>query len=173
MRIFKPIFTILALGLVIYGIYQFLLIPMLFGGSAKLISMIDPDTLLVRENGKLMYVQLIGADAPELTGPNKNHQCNDSRSLKLAADIFRTNRQISLSIDGKAGEKDDSGRNLRYVSLPDGTSYNGLLIKDGLAKESNPKNVDYKLKDEFLKDQEEAKSKSIGIWDENGCGGKF
>jgi|WetSurMetagenome_2_1015567.scaffolds.fasta_scaffold77839_1 micrococcal nuclease len=173
MRIFKPIFTILVLGLIIYGLYQFLVIPALFGGGAKLVSMIDPDTLLVKENGKLMFVQLIGADAPELTGPNKSRQCDDSRSLKLAADIFRTNRQISLSIDGKAGEKDDLGRNLRYVNLPDGTSYNGLLIKDGLAVESNPKNIDYKLKDEFLKDQEEAKSKGTGIWDANGCGGRF
>lgn len=172
MRIFKPLFTILALGLIIYGIYQLLIIPMLFSG-AKLVSMIDPDTLLVRENGKYFFVQLIGADAPERTGSNKSPQCYDGESIKQAADMFRTNRQINLTIDGKAGEKDSSGRNLRYVYLPDGTSYNGLLIKNGLAKESNPNNADYKLKDEFQKDQEEAKSKGIGIWDSNGCNGSL
>jgi micrococcal nuclease len=172
MRILRPLFTILLLGLVIYGLYQFVLIPMLMGG-VKLITMIDPDTLLVRENGRLYRVQLIGADAPEKTGTAKSPQCYDGKALKQAAEIFRTNRQVTLAIDGKAGEKDDFGRNLRYVYLPDGKLYNGLLIEKGLAKESNPKNVDYKMKDELLKAQDAAKSAATGIWDPNGCNGVY
>jgi len=172
MRLIKPILTILVLSLVIYGIYYFLLLPMLLG-NVKLISMIDPDTLLVKENGKMETVQLIGVDAPEKTGPAKSPQCYDSQAMRKAAEIFKTNRQISLTIDGKAGETDQYGRELRYVYLSDGTLYNGLLIKDGLAKESNPRNVDYKFKNEFVNDQEEAVATAAGIWDPKGCAGRF
>lgn len=172
MRLIKPVLTILALGLVIYGVYHFLLLPLLIGNT-KIVYMPDPDTLVVMDNGKLKRVQLIGADAPEPTGPKKSAQCYDRKALKRAAELFRTNRTVALEIDGKAGEKDGYGRDLRYVYLPDGTLYNGLLIKNGLAKESNPKNADYKYKAEFLKNQEEASAKGEGIWDKDECAGEF
>jgi micrococcal nuclease len=141
--------------------------------DVKIIHMIDPDSLIVRENGKLMLVQLIGADAPELTGRDKSPQCYDSEALKKAAAYFTVNRNISLSIDGKAGEKDQYGRDLRYVYLQDGSLYNENLLKEGLAKESNPQNTEYKFRDEFLRAQEAAKSGNSGIWNANGCQGQF
>ena len=168
----RPIFWIGILGLVIYGIYQWMILPFFFP-SAKILHMIDADSLIVREGGKIKLVQMIGADAPELTGALKGHQCYDKKSLTAAASYFKTNRDIKLTIDGKAGEKDSYGRALRYVYLPDGAVYNEKLIKDGLAKESNPQNTDYKLKSDFLKAQEEAKAKGLGIWNAKECNGKF
>jgi len=172
MRILRPLFTIAVLGLIIFAVYQFYIIPMFFS-NAKLLHLVDADTLLVRENGKIKIVQLIGVDAPELTGPKKSRQCFDSSAKSSAAAYFRTNREIKFSIDGKAGEKDIYGRDLRYVYLPDGTLYNEKLLKDGLAVESNPENTDYKYKSEFLKAQEEARANGLGIWDPKGCNGRF
>jgi micrococcal nuclease len=172
MRFLRPLFTIAVLGLVIFAIYQFMILP-LFSPKVKLIHMIDPDSLLVKENGVLKIVQLIGADAPELTGPLKGRQCFDYKALSGAATYFKANREISLGIDGKAGEKDVFGRDLRYIYLPDGTLYNEKLIRDGFARESNPKNTDYKMKDALLKAQEEAKVSGAGIWEPKGCNGAF
>ena len=172
MRILRPFFYIAVLGLVIFAIYHFFILPFLFP-NARLIHMIDPDSLLVKENGKLKIVQLIGADAPEITGPLKGRQCDDYTALSGAAAYFKTSREISLAIDGKSGEKDIYGRELRYVYLPDGTLYNEKLLSDGFARESNPENADYKLKNDFIKAQEEAKANGLGIWDPKGCNGGF
>jgi len=172
MRILRPLFSIAVLGVVIFAIYHFLILPVFFP-HAKLIHMIDPDSLLVKENGKLKIVQMIGADSPELTGPLKGHQCDDYKVLSAAAGYFKTNREISLVIDGKAGEKDVYGRDLLYVYLPDGSLYNEKLLKDGLAREFNPENKDYKYKNDFLKAQEQAKANGAGIWDPKGCNGGF
>ncbi len=172
MRFLKPIFTIFVLGLIIYGLYQWFIIPFFFQ-NAKLLHLIDADTLMVKENGKIKLVQLIGADAPELTGPLQGHQCLDFQSLSGAAAYFKSGRDIRLTIDGMAGEKDIYGRELRYVYLPNGDLYNEKLIKDGLARESNPQNADYKMKNDFLKAQDEAKAHGTGLWDPKGCNGKF
>jgi micrococcal nuclease len=172
MRILRPVFSIAVLGLAVFALYQFLILPVFFP-KAKLIHMIDPDSLLVKENGKLKVVQLIGADAPELTGRLKGRQCGDYMALSGAAAYFKTGRVISLAGDGKAGEKDIYGRELRYVYLPDGALYNEKLLQDGFARQSNPGNADYKHKTDFLKAQEEAKAKGTGIWDPKGCNGRF
>lgn len=172
MRILRPLFSIAVLALIIFAIYNFLVLPNL-RPKTKLIHMIDPDSLIVMENEKLMKVQLIGADSPELTGALKGRQCDDYKVLSAAASYFETNREISLGVDGKAGEKDIYGRDLRYVTLPNGTVYNQKLLADGLARESNPQNTDYKLKNDFLKAQGEAKEKGLGIWKAEGCNGKF
>jgi micrococcal nuclease len=172
MSLSKPILTILLLSLIIYVIYSLWLFPMLIG-NAKLIHMVDPDTLVVQENGELKTVQLIGVDAPEKTGRAKTPQCYDDEALRQSAAIFAKTRQLSLATDGKAGEKDQYGRLLRYVYLADGTLYNQLLIKKGLAKESNPNNADYKFKNAFSKEQADAAAKANGIWDPQGCDGRF
>jgi micrococcal nuclease len=172
MRVLKPLAVIIVLGVIIAVFYQMVLFPMLFG-KAKILTMIDPDSLLVRENGKVFKVQLIGADAPELTGYAKSHQCYDYQALQKAAEFFKTSREISLSIDATAGEKDTYGRELRYVTMVDGTIYNLKLIQNGLAKESNPQKKDYKYKDDFLKAEAGAQKSGIGIWNPATCGGKF
>ncbi len=170
MRFLRLLLTLAVLGAICYGAYVFLIQPLFFP-DVKILHMIDPDSLLVKENGKLKLIQLIGADAPELTGPAKGHQCFDSEAVNRAAALFASDRKISLMTDEKVGETDKYGRSLRYVYLPDGSSYNEKLLKEGLARESNPENRDYKFKNEFAMAQEEAKRDSKGIW--ASCSGQF
>lgn len=172
LRILRPVLTIVLLGIAIFFIYQWLILPLFFA-QARVVHLIDADTLLVQERGRLKRVQLIGADAPELTGPQKAYQCYDNEALRQAADFFAKERSVSLSIDGKAGEKDVHGRDLRYVTLADGRMYNLLLLENGLAIESNPFKKEYKHQKDFLRAQEEAKAAGLGLWDARGCGGRF
>jgi micrococcal nuclease len=174
MRILKPIFTILVLALIIFGIYQYFIFPVLNKNNVSLVYLIDPDSLLVRENGKVHLVQLIGADAPELTGPNKDRQCYDYQARRLAAlKYFGESRSIKLVSDPKAGDKDINNRDLRYVYLSNNVLYNEELIKDGLAKESNPQNKPYKEQADFFKSQTAAQNSGIGIWNFQTCRGRF
>lgn len=173
MKILKPIFVILMLALVIFGFYQLVIFPMM-KTNTQIVHMIDPDTLLVMENGKLEEVQLIGADAPELTGEYKDRQCFDFQARRLAAvRYFSGSRDLTLSTDDSLGDTDVYGRKLRYVTLADGTLYNQELIRDGLAKESDPQNKNYSKKEGFLKAQQEAQQNSAGIWNKQTCDGRY
>jgi micrococcal nuclease len=166
------LFVLFVLTLSIYAAYVYWIVPNFFPGT-KIVHMIDPDSLIVMENGKLSLVQLIGVDAPELTGSAKGRQCYYETALSKAADYFNEQRSVSLSADGKAGEKDIYGRDLRYVYLGDGSLYNEKLLQDGIAKESNPENRDYKFKERFLQAQDEAKRDGKGLWYPDTCAGQF
>lgn len=174
MRILKPIFTILVLSLIIFGIYQYFIFPVLNRNRAELVHMIDADSLLVRENGQIKVVQLIGADSPELTGLNKDRQCYDYQARRLAAiRYFSGDKAIKLTDDVQLGDKDIYNRELRYVTLANGTLYNEEIIKDGLAKESNPQNKPYKEQQDFIKAQTDAQNAGVGIWNKKTCRGQF
>lgn len=171
MRILKPIFTVLVLGAIIFVIYQWFIFP-LFSGKTKLVHIIDPDTFLVLEGGKLKKIQLIGVDAPEYTH-SKNSQCFDKEAKKMATKYFSTQREITLEKDDTIGDKDIYQRELRHVKMVDGSLVNEALLRDGLAKIYNPENKNFKYKDNFLQAENGAKAAGVGIWDQNGCNGVF
>jgi endonuclease YncB( thermonuclease family) len=174
MRVLRLLVTLILLGLIVFAVYQWLIVPFT-KKDAVLIHLIDPDTLIVKEDGKLKLVQLIGIDAPELTGPSKGHQCYDLRAKRVAAmKYFSDNRVIYLSKDDKIGDKDIYNRDLRYVRLADGSMLNINLLQDGLAKIYDPPgNPEFKFIKDFYKAQGEAQQKKLGIWNDNICDGKF
>lgn len=140
--------------------------------NATAIHMEDPDTLIVRIDGKYKKVQLIGVDSPEITGPRNNiKQCFSGEALKGASAYFKTNRQVELEIDEAVGEMDESGRLLRYVKLPDGTNLNSELIAQGLAKHWN--NPGIKYNEVFSEAEKEARRDLKGLWSVKTCAGKI
>ncbi len=173
MRILRPFFTLAVLVLIVYSLYQFIVFPLL-NGRTYIVHMTDPDSLIVMEGGKLKRVQLIGVDAPETTGVDGSAQCFDEEAKRLAAErYFGKSLNVTLTKDDKMGDKDIYGRLLRYVTLADGSMLNADLLKDGLAKESNPEYKPYKEREKFLKDQQEAQDNEAGIWDKRLCAGNF
>jgi len=174
MKFLKPLLTILVMAGIIFCIYQWFILPFLPKTAPyRIAHMIDADSLLIYDGKKLEKVQLIGVDAPELTGPLKGHQCYDAEAKEEASKYFAKDHGVWLETDPASGDKDIYGRDLRYVKLADGNLYNETLIKDGLAKESNPQDSKYKLRDEFLKTQKDASDKGLGIWNEKECAGIF
>lgn len=174
MKFLRPLLTILVMAGIIFVIYQVFILPFMPKVAPyRVAHMIDADSLLVYDGKALKKVQLIGVDAPELTGPQKGHQCYDKQALAEASKYFAKDRGIWLEEDTASGDKDIHGRDLRYVKLGDGKLYNEQLLVDGIAKESNPQDAKYKLRDEFLKTQKDASDKGLGIWDGLGCAGVF
>lgn len=171
MRFLKPIFTVVLLGVVIFAIYQWVVLP-LFPKTVRVAHLIDGDTLIVMENGKPKIVQLIGADAPERTGTNKDHQCFDAQAKKIAADYVNTNRDVRLAADDKLGDKDIYGRSLRYVTFKNGTMLNEALIRDGAARQTDPLNRGYSRKEAFTQLEQTAQQNKAGLWADDTCAGK-
>ncbi len=171
MRILRPLFHLAVIGLIVFAVYYFLIFPMLTV-KAKVVHMYDPDSLLVLQDGVMEKVQLIGVDAPEMGGAERNiWQCYHREAEKQAAQLFAVEREVALETDDTLGDRDEHGRLLRYVRLADGQMLNEVLLREGLAKEFHMDDSSYGKSDHFQSLEKEAKEADLGIWDE--CGGGF
>lgn len=145
-------------------------------GSAKVLSVVDGDTLKVNYKGKEESVRLIGIDAPEST-PNKKAKNDSKRSgedLKTITAMGKeaTNYVKSLvkpgdtvRIEFDVEKRDKYGRLLGYVYLSDGKMLNEEIVKDGYANLMTvPPNVKYR--ERFLKVYREARENRRGLWKE-------
>jgi len=124
---------------------------------------IDGDTIVL-ENGK--KVRYIGINTPELHHPRKEIEC-------FAREAFEKNKELVLGkkvfLQKDFSEKDKYNRLLRYVfldekmSTDEGSFVNLYLVKNGFAYAATfPPDVKYV--DLFLKAQNEAYQKNLGLW---------
>jgi len=118
---------------------------------------IDGDTILL-ENGSIVHY--IGVNAPQLKG--------EGGGEFFGREAFRENKSLVLlkkvRLEFDAQKKDEEGRLLAYVFVKD-LFVNAELIRLGYARAAvSPPNVRYK--DLFLKNENEAKQKYAGLWQE-------
>lgn len=127
---------------------------------------IDGDTFDVKlKNGKTERIRPVLVDTPEI--------CHKQSPTSCTADPYgeeATNFTREL-LDGKTvylekdtSDRDKYGRLLRYVYLSDGTMYQELVLKEGLAKVAVYK-PDTKYEKEFKEIELEARAKRINLWD--------
>jgi micrococcal nuclease len=128
----------------------------------------DGDTLKVDGIGK---VRLLGIDTPEKdASPRDRYLLSRGvppatlrRIAKEALQFSITEvkgQRVRLSFDSEG--RDRHGRTLAYVHLPDGTLLNRLLLEKGYAVVY--RRFDFRLKEDFLRVEAEAKSKRAGVW---------
>jgi micrococcal nuclease len=139
--------------------------------KAKVVRVIDGDTIVVRFDGKTEKVRLIGVDTPE-TKPkrNKPFEYDSITNLTYLAEwglkaknftkSILEGKTVELEFDRSTGLRDKYGRLLAYVYI-NGTDFNALLIKEGYARVFVTK---FKKLDHYLKLEREAKEKGIGLW---------
>jgi micrococcal nuclease len=139
--------------------------------KAKVVRVIDGDTIVVRFDGKTERVRLIGVDTPE-TKPkrNKPFEYDSITNLTYLAEwglkaknfTKRTleGKTVELEFDRSAGLRDKYGRLLAYVYI-NGTDFNALLIKEGYARVFV---TNFKKLNHYLKLEREAMEKGIGLW---------
>jgi hypothetical protein len=91
MKFLRPLLTILVLWPALFLLFIRCLFYLLCQRLLpyRVAHMIDADSLLVYDGKALKKVQLIGVDAPELTGPQKGHQCYDKQALAEASRVLR------------------------------------------------------------------------------------
>jgi micrococcal nuclease len=127
---------------------------------AKVVKVIDGDTVKVLVNGKEETLRLLLVDTPETVHPNKPVQPYGPEASSFAKSTL-SGKEVELELD--VGERDKYGRLLVYLHA-DGKMFNKLLIEKGLARVGYVYAPNTKHVDEFYALQKAAQKKEIGIW---------
>ncbi|MDU3434315.1 MAG: thermonuclease family protein [Peptostreptococcus sp.] len=140
--------------------------------EAKVIRVVDGDTIHVLFNGQKYKIRMIGVDTPETVHPNKPVEFYG----KEASDFTKkslNNKTVYLQKD--VSETDRYGRLLRYVWLsrpssnePDENEivdkmYNAILVKQGYAQ-AYTYQPDSKYSHIFTRLQHNARENNLGLW---------
>lgn len=170
-RILSGISLVLLGVLVISGVdIKFLNEAKTYDGFYVVNRVIDGDTFKIILQGKEESVRLVGIDAPELGQSNKTRECFAEESFEKARSVLEGD-SIRIEQDPSQDVKDKYGRILAYVFLKDGTNFNQLMIKQGLAHEYTyyGSAIPYKYQQEFKLAEREAKANGLGLWGKADC----
>ena len=131
--------------------------------EAKVVRVVDGDTIVVAFGGKEYKVRYIGMDSPETVDPNSPVQWMGSQATVANAALVDG---ATVFLEKDVSEVDRYGRLLRYVWLADGAAWtlvNLELVRQGVASaKSYPPDTAY---DELYRAAEgEARSFAVGLW---------
>lgn len=137
---------------------------------AKLIKVVDGDTITVSINGNSETIRIIGINTPETVDLRKTVECFGKEASDKAKSYFENlENNVWLEKDESQGEKDKYQRVLRYVFTQNGSSDYGLMmIKTGYAYEYTY-NVPYKYQTSYKEAQVYAKNNKLGLWADSTC----
>lgn len=128
--------------------------------EAKVLRVVDGDTLKIQIADKDYKVRLLGVDTPESVSPKKE---KNTKEGKIASEYTKKNlegKDIVLEFD--VSPYDRYGRLLAYVYV-DGICYNEKLLEEGYAKvmmiSPNVKNSKY-----YRQIEKQAKENNVGFW---------
>jgi micrococcal nuclease len=142
--------------------------------SARAIHVTDGDTLRVMfPDSSQETIRILGVDTPEISpggnDPGSFEGVSDPHFLvswaEEAASTLRREvegREVMVTTDRAAGERDRYGRLLAYLSTSDGTDIGEVLLSRGLARVYTAES--FARKDAYLGMQQTAMQKRIGIW---------
>lgn len=137
--------------------------------QARVVRVVDGDTVKVKLDGRTESLRYIGMDTPEDKKPGVGVRC---WSLKAAADNARLvkGREVTLRFD--RNPRDRYGRLLAYVyRASDGLFVNAELVRLGDARARPfPDNTAHRA--EFARLAATAQQRSVGLWRHCGNSGR-
>lgn len=136
--------------------------PIWAAESPVISRVIDGDTIeVVLPSGQRETVRLIGVDTPETVHPTKGVQPWGPEASAFTKKLLPIGTTITMEMDVQ--ERDNYGRLLTYVYLPDGRMLNSVLLEEGMAQLMTiPPNVKYVSL--FTRLQAEARQNGRGMW---------
>jgi len=127
--------------------------------AAEVRHVLDGDTVILRD-GK--HVRLLGINAPELGKDGAPDQPLATRARDRLAQLVRGQR---LRLVFERERQDHYGRQLAHLLLPDGTSVEQILLREGLAwAVAVPPDID--RIPESLAAENQARAAGRGVWGE-------
>jgi micrococcal nuclease len=131
--------------------------------TARVVRVIDGDTIVVRLGGHDQRLRYIGMNTPETVKPGSPVEWMGPEASRANAALV-AGQTVVLEKD--LSETDQYGRLLRYVWLVDGerwTLVNLELVRQGYAQvETDPPDVRYA--DRFVAAQRAAREAGLGLW---------
>jgi micrococcal nuclease len=141
---------------------------------ASVVRVIDGDTVRVSfPDGSQGTIRILGVDTPELdpgeSSPGLFEGISDPTYLaswaEKASSVLQQevgDREVFITTDKQAGERDRYGRILAYLSTSDGNDIGSLLLKQGFARVYTPET--FAREEDYLRLQKKAMQERIGIW---------
>jgi micrococcal nuclease len=128
--------------------------------AARVVRVIDGDTIEVEIDGREYRLRYIGIDAPETVKENTPVEW-------MGPEASAANRALvkgkTVYLEKDVSETDRYGRLLRYVFLADGTFVNGELVRQGYAQAITYQ-PDVKYQKLLRTLEREARSAGRGLW---------
>lgn len=136
--------------------------------EAKVVKVIDGDTINVSFNGKTETVRFIGINSPETVDPRKPVECFGEKASAVAKENL-TGETIWLESDPSQSDRDKYNRLLRYVWTDEGfVDFGKVMIATGFAYEYTY-DIPYKYQKEYKQAQKEAEEGKKGLWADSAC----
>lgn len=139
--------------------------------AARVVRVVDGDTIHVRVHGDEESVRLLGIDTPETHRPGTPIECGGPQASAHLAALAPAGTPVKLEPDPTQDREDRYGRTLAYVRLPDGRLAEDAQLEAGWATvyvfEGHPVARD----PEFRRSQAVARSAGRGVW--GACDGDF
>lgn len=107
------------------------------GGSegARVVRVVDGDTIVARVDGAETRVRLLGVDAPESVTPDRPVECYGPQAGAEARRLMPEGARIVLAFDPGQGREDRFGRLLAEVAREgEGVTVNEQLVAGGFAE---------------------------------------
>jgi micrococcal nuclease len=143
-------------------------------GKAKILYVVDGDTISMSYEGRKHRVRLIGIDAPESkankkayrdrkkTGENIRTMISQGKeAARFVKGVVRKGDPVSLEFDVE--KRDRYGRLLAYIYLSDGRMLNDVIVRSGYAGLLTiPPNVKHAKR--FAASYSYARKNRLGLW---------
>jgi micrococcal nuclease len=128
---------------------------------ASVIRVIDGDTIVLRLQGAIETVRLIGVDTPETVHPTKPVECFGPEASAFTHSVLKPQTQVRVQRDVEA--RDRYQRLLVYLYLLDGTFFNQEMLRLGFARTMNiAPNTAFATN--FASIETAARKNQIGLW---------
>ncbi len=138
--------------------------------SARVIRVVDGDTVDMEEGEGKIRIRVIGIDTPEVIDPRKPVQCFGKESSVRGHELL-DNADITMTRDPSQDDLDKYGRSLRFITLPDGSDYGLKMIAGGYAHEYTYRAVPYARQAEYRAAEKAAREAKRGLWADDACAG--
>ncbi len=128
---------------------------------ATVIKAIDGDTVVLRLQGAIETVRLIGVDTPETVHPTKPVECFGPEASAFTHSVLKPKSRVRVQRDLEA--RDRYQRLLVYLYLTDGTFVNQELLRLGFARAMSiaPNTA---FTNQFASIETAARENQIGLW---------
>lgn len=127
------------------------------------VRVVDGDTVVLRTTGRS---RLIGVDTPEVHG---RRECFGAQASQFTKRTLRPGLRVAVRRDVEA--RDRYGRSLIYLTLPDGRSFNELLVARGFAVAlAIAPNMHFA--ERFRELAGRARRAHVGLWSPSTCAGR-